>query len=124
MDCKVIPSECFITQHKLLVVDFHFHVCIWRDRDMKITRTRWWKFKGDVSQVFKNIVIAEGPWNEGEDADNIWKKMMTQIRKVAIKVFGVTRENKREPKDTWCWNNDVQKAINEKKNVTNVYITT
>jgi Zn ribbon nucleic-acid-binding protein len=34
---------------------------------------------------------------------------------VAIEVFGVTIENKREPKDTWWWNDDVQNAINEKK---------
>jgi hypothetical protein len=54
-------------------------------------RTRWWKLKEDVSQVFKNRVIVEGSWNEGVDADNIWKKMATRIRKVAIEVFGVTR---------------------------------
>jgi hypothetical protein len=81
---------------------------------MKITRTRWWKLKRDVSQVFKNKVIAEGLWNEGEDADNMWKKMATHIRKVYIEVFGVTRGNKREPKDTWWWNDEVQNAINEK----------
>jgi hypothetical protein len=74
--------------------------------------------------VFKNRVIAEGSWNECEDADNMWKEMTTHIRKVAIEVFGVTRGNKREPRDTWWWNDDVQNAINERKNVTNVYITT
>jgi hypothetical protein len=68
IDYKVIPGECVVTQHKLWVTDFYFYVCVRRDRGMKITRTRWWKFKGDVSQVFKNRVIAEGPWNEGEDA--------------------------------------------------------
>jgi hypothetical protein len=100
MDCKIIPDECVVTQHKLLVTDFCFQVCVRRDRDVKITRTRWWKLKGDVSQVFKNKVIAERSWNEGEDADNMWKKMATHIRKVAIEVFEVTRGNKREPKDT------------------------
>jgi hypothetical protein len=50
--------------------------------------------------VFKNKVIVEGAWNEGEDADNIWKEMATHIRNVAIEVFEVTRGNKREPKDT------------------------
>jgi hypothetical protein len=45
----------------------------------------------------------------------MWKEMATHIRKVAIEVFGVTRGNKREPKHTWWWNDDVQKAINEKK---------
>jgi hypothetical protein len=34
---------------------------------------------------------------------------------MAIEVFGVTIENKREFKDTWWWNDDVQKTINEKK---------
>jgi hypothetical protein len=115
MDCNVISGECVITQYKLLVVDFRFQICVQRDRGMKITRTRWWKLKGDVSQVFKNRVIVEGLWNEGEDADNMWKEMATQIRKVAIEVFGVTRGNKCELKDIWWWNNDVQKTINEKK---------
>jgi hypothetical protein len=71
MDCRVIPGECVVTQHKLLVADFCFQICVRRDRDMKIMRTRWWKLKWDVSQMFKNKVIAEGSWNEGEDADNM-----------------------------------------------------
>jgi hypothetical protein len=51
--------------------------------------------------------------------------MSTHIRKTSIEVFEVTRENKREPKYTLWWNDDVQKAISEKKkNATNVYITT
>jgi hypothetical protein len=58
---------------------------------VKITRTKWWKFKWNVSQVFKNKVIAEELWNEDEDADNMWKGMMTHIRKVIIDVFEVTR---------------------------------
>jgi hypothetical protein len=100
MDCKVISGECVATQHKFLMADFHFQVCFRRDRGMKITRTKWWKLKGDVSQVFKNKVIAEGPWNEGKDVDNMWKEMTTHIRKVVIELFGVTRGNKRGPKDT------------------------
>jgi hypothetical protein len=65
--------------------------------------------------VFNNIVITEGSWNKVEDADNMWKEMTTHIRKVAIEVFGIIRGNKCEPKDTWWWNDDVQKAISEKK---------
>jgi hypothetical protein len=56
MDCKVIPGECVVTQHKFLVDDFCFQVCVLRDRGMKITRTRWWKLKGDVYQVFKKLL--------------------------------------------------------------------
>jgi hypothetical protein len=71
MDCKVIPGECVVTQYKLLVADFYFQVCVRRDRGMKITRMRWWKLKGDVSQVFKNRFIVEGSWNEGENVNNM-----------------------------------------------------
>jgi hypothetical protein len=59
MDYKVIPGEYVVTQHKLLMADFHFQVCVRRDRGVKITRTKWWKLKGDISQVFKNKVIVE-----------------------------------------------------------------
>ena len=38
-----------------------------------------------------------------------------RIRRVATEVFGITRGSKREPKDSWWWNDEVQKAIKEKK---------
>jgi hypothetical protein len=28
LDCKVIPGECVVSQHKLVVVDFRFRVCL------------------------------------------------------------------------------------------------
>jgi hypothetical protein len=115
IDCKVILGEYVVTRHKLLMADFCFQICVRRDRGMKITRTRWWKLKRNVSQVFKNRVIAERSWNECVDADNMWKEMMTHIRKMGIEVLRVTRGNKREHKDTWWWNDDVQNVINEKK---------
>jgi hypothetical protein len=39
-DCKVIPDECVVTQHKFLVADSHFQVCVRRDRGVKITKTK------------------------------------------------------------------------------------
>ena len=37
------------------------------------------------------------------------------IRKVASEEFGVSMGRRSEVKDTWWWNDDVQKAIKEKK---------
>jgi hypothetical protein len=45
----------------------------------------------------------------------MWMKMTTCIRKVALKEFGVTKGGKCETKETWWWNEKVQKAIKEKK---------
>jgi hypothetical protein len=71
------------------------------------------QLKGEVAQVFKESVIKEGPWEEEGDADNMWRMMATCIRKVASKEFGVYRRNRAEAKDTWWWNDDVQKTIKE-----------
>ena len=115
LDCKVIPSECVVSQHKLVIADFRFRTCLRKGKAANITRTKWWKLKGDTSQVFRARVIAEGEWIVGEDANKTWEKMAANIRKVAAEVFGVTRGSRREPKDTWWWNDDVQAAIKEKK---------
>jgi hypothetical protein len=45
----------------------------------------------------------------------MWIKMTTCIRKVTLEEFGVTKRGKRETKDTWWWNEKVQKTIKEKK---------
>ena len=98
-----------------MVADFRFRVNARRDKQAKVVITKWWKLKGKASEDFKRRVTTEGPWEEGEDADNTWGKMTTCIRKVATKVLGVTKGSKGAIKDTWWWNEDVQKALKEKK---------
>ena len=61
--------------------------------------------------MFKERMQGKGPWKEGEDVDDMWLKMATCVRKVASEVFGVSRGGKHEVKDTWWWNDKVQKAI-------------
>jgi hypothetical protein len=111
-DCKVLlPGECVVPQHKLVVADFRFQVRVHRDKRTKIARTKWWKLRGETTQTFKERMLGEGPWEEGEDADDMWLKMATCVRKVASEVFGVSRGGKREAKDTWWRNDEVQRAI-------------
>jgi hypothetical protein len=86
-----------------------------RSKQAKIARTKWWKLKGEMAEVFKGRVIVEGSWNEEGDANYMWEKMATCIRKVASEVFGMTRGGGCKTKDTWWWNEDVQRAIKEKK---------
>ena len=87
LDCKVIPGECVVPQHKLVVADFRFRVRAHRDKHAKIMRTKWWKLRGEAAQIFKERMLGEGPWEEGEDADDMWLKMATCVRKVASEVF-------------------------------------
>ena len=43
------------------------------------------------------------------------KMLTTCVQKVASEVLGMSRGGKQEGKDTWWWNDEVQKAIKEKK---------
>ena len=87
----MIPGECVVSQHKLVVANFCFLVGARRVKQAKIARTKWWKLEGEASKVFKERVIEEGPWKDEGDANNMWQKMATCIRKVAAKVLGVTK---------------------------------
>jgi hypothetical protein len=76
---------------------------------------KWWKLKEEAAKMFKERVFKEGPWHEEGDVNNMWMKMATCIRKVTLKEFGVTKGGKCETKETWYWNENVQKDIKEKK---------
>ena len=45
----------------------------------------------------------------------MWLKMTTCVWKVALEVLGVSRGGTQEGKGTWWWNDEVQRAIKEKK---------
>jgi hypothetical protein len=51
--------------------------------------------------MFKDRVIIKVPWNACANVDSMWNEISTHIRKMIIVVFGVTRGNKCESKDTW-----------------------
>jgi hypothetical protein len=65
--------------------------------------------------MFKERVFKDGIWYEGGDANSMWMKMATCIRKVASEEFGVTKGGKHETKETLWWNEKMQNAIKEKK---------
>jgi hypothetical protein len=83
LDCKVIPGECVVPQHKLVIADFCFWVRFQWSKRVQASRTKWWKLKEDDTKTFKERVLKEGSWHEGGDANNMWMEMTTCIRKVA-----------------------------------------
>jgi hypothetical protein len=57
LDCKVIPGECVVPQHKLVVADFHSRIHIQRSKHIKVLRMKWWKFKKESTHTFKKRVF-------------------------------------------------------------------
>jgi hypothetical protein len=95
----VTPEEYVVPQHKLVVADFHFPVRLQQRKRVQAPRTKW-KLKEEAAKTFKERVLKEGPWHEGGNANNMWMKMTTCIRKVVLEEFGVTKGGKRETKET------------------------
>jgi hypothetical protein len=71
LDCKMIPGECVVPQHKLLVAEFRFRVRFQRSKRVQVPRMKWWKLKQDVMKMFKERVLKEGHWHEEGDANSM-----------------------------------------------------
>jgi hypothetical protein len=55
----------------------------------------------EAQHTFRERMITKGPWDEEGDADSMWMKMGTCIRKVAREVLRAPKGKKSEAKDTW-----------------------
>jgi hypothetical protein len=71
LDCKMIPGECIVPQHKLVVADFRFPVHLQWSKRIQAPMMKWWKFKEEAAKTFKERVLKEGPWHEGGDANSM-----------------------------------------------------
>jgi hypothetical protein len=57
LDCKVIPGECVVPQHKLVVANFCFRVHLQRSKRVQAPRMNWWKLKEETTKMFKERVL-------------------------------------------------------------------
>jgi hypothetical protein len=80
LDCKVIPEECVVPQHKFVIADFRSRVRLQRSKHVQAPRMKWWKLKVEATKMFKERVLKKGPWHERGDANSMWMKMSTCIR--------------------------------------------
>ena len=119
VDCKVIPNESVVVQHKIWVADL-------RSRPRKRTRTterkrriKVWELKNAKKIEFKNILekVLEEKYGNGmpEPVEEIWEGMKEILVTTATEVCGRTSGKPRWDKETWWWNQEVQTAIKEKR---------
>ena len=59
-DYKVIPSECLMTQHMLLVMDVEIRGTVRRKRTVGVYRVKWWNLTGEnVTMLSEKIKIED-----------------------------------------------------------------
>ena len=105
-DCKVIVSEYIAKQHRMVVCKMAFTVKKKKAEKVK-PKIRWWKLKETSCQeacrqeVTRTLGDKDGLPDECDKTSEI--------------VLGVTLGKRKENRETWWWNKEVQESIKEKK---------
>ncbi len=111
-DCKVVAGDCVARQHRMVVCRMTLEVKR-RKRVRTEPRLKWWKLKEEDCCVnFREVRQALGG---GEELLNDWATTAEVVRETARKVLGMTSGQRKEDKEAWWWNEEVQESIRRKK---------
>ncbi|XP_045445776.1 craniofacial development protein 2-like [Melitaea cinxia] len=113
-DCKVIPSESLVSQHRLLLLDLTLKVQSLNKSPKPPVRTKWYRLDDrEVAVEFRERVVGkmiEMGDMVGVGVNECWSEMATWVRSVARDVLGETKGKRKIEKDTWWWNEELQKV--------------
>ena len=112
-DCKVILNECVAKQHRMVVCKMALMVKKKKAEKVK-PKIRWWKLKETSCQeAFRQEVTRI--LGDKDGLLDEWDKTAEMLRKTAETVLGVTFGKRKGDRETWWWNEEVQKSIKEKR---------
>ena len=75
-DCKVIPGECAITQHRILVMDYKSSLRRMARPRKRKPQTRWWKMEKREEKDAYTLAVMQKTLS---DVDNLDKQKINQI---------------------------------------------
>ncbi|KAK3541246.1 hypothetical protein QTP86_016915 [Hemibagrus guttatus] len=112
-DCKVVVGESVARQHRMVVCRMTLLVC--KTKRSKIEKkTKWWmlkkeefceEFRQKLRQALGGQVVLPDDWETTAEV----------IRETGRKVLGVSSGRRKEDKETWWWNEEVQDSIQRKR---------
>ena len=120
MDCKVIPGEPVVTQHRLLIADLRMKVEKKRRKEERKRKIKVWELRDEKKSEFRQkvegtLIERYGNGTFPERVEELWIDMTDILVTKATEVYGKTNGKPRKEKDTWWWNDEVQREIKEKK---------
>ncbi|KAK3558644.1 hypothetical protein QTP86_022969, partial [Hemibagrus guttatus] len=114
-DCKVVVGESVARQHRMVVCRMTLMVCKKKRSEIEIEKkTKWWKMKKEeyceefrqkLRQALGGQVVLPDDWETTAEV----------IRETGRKVLGVSSGRRKEDKETWWWNEEVQDSIQRKR---------
>src|ERR1700690_1474397 len=122
-DLKLIRSETFIPQHKLMVCQFNAKAEEKGKKTSFISKCKLWKLKvGETQREYERKLYdreKKRDRNE-EDVEVVWKELKGCLLGVAEEVCGRTKGPVRH-KETWWWNDGCSGVVEEKRRLYGIW---
>ncbi|KAK3566535.1 hypothetical protein QTP86_034040, partial [Hemibagrus guttatus] len=114
-DCKVVVGESVARQHRMVVCRMTLLVCKTKRSKIEIgKKTKWWKLKKEECCEEFRQKLRQALGGQVVLPDD-WETTAEVIRETGRKVLGVSSGRRKEDKETWWWNEEVQDSIQRKK---------
>ncbi|KAK3549961.1 hypothetical protein QTP86_016841, partial [Hemibagrus guttatus] len=112
-DCKVVVGESVARHHRMVVCRMTLMVC--KTKTSKIEKkTKWWKLKKEECCEEFRRKLRQALGGQVVLPDD-WETTAEVIRETGRKVLGVSSGRRKEDKETWWWNEEVQDSIQRKR---------
>ncbi|KAK3535493.1 hypothetical protein QTP70_016913 [Hemibagrus guttatus] len=114
-DCKVVVGESVARQHRMVVCRMTLMVCKKKRSKIEIEKkTKWWKLKKEECCEEFRQKLRQALGGQVVLPDD-WETTAEVIRETGRKVLGVSSGRRKEDKETWWWNEEVQDSIQRKR---------
>ncbi|KAK3518389.1 hypothetical protein QTP86_018463 [Hemibagrus guttatus] len=112
-DCKVVVGESVARQHRMVVCRMTLMVCKKKRSEIE-KKTKWWKLKKEECCEEFRQKLRQALGGQVVLPDD-WETTAEVIRETGRKVMGVSSGRRKEDKETWWWNEEVQDSIQRKR---------
>ncbi|KAK3556414.1 hypothetical protein QTP70_008096 [Hemibagrus guttatus] len=112
-DCKVVVGESVARQHRMVVCRMTLMVCKTKRSEIE-KKTKWWKLKKEECCEEFRQKLRQALGGQVVLPDD-WETTAEVIRETGRKVLGVSSGRRKEDKETWWWNEEVQDSIQRKR---------
>ena len=110
-DCKGIPGEACLTQHRLVCSDLKIEGIKRNGRKKGEKKIKQWKLREEtVRRKFEESVRLKMEGNKGG-----WENLRDNIKEAGREICGETTGRFNRRREAWWWNETVQQVIKEKK---------
>ncbi|KAK3543382.1 hypothetical protein QTP70_018404, partial [Hemibagrus guttatus] len=114
-DCKVVVGESVARQHRMVVCRMTLMICKKKRSKIEIEKkTKWWKLKKEECCEEFRQKLRQALGGQVVLPDD-WETTAEVIRETGRKVLGVSSGRRKEDKETWWWNEEVQDSIQRKR---------